>query len=62
MGGTDEGIGDRLVDRHRHRLGGRIAVAQPTNDLRIGLDRDPLGDQLYLDHIDQRLELGILRG
>ena len=30
-----------------------VLVAEPADDLAVGLDRDPLGDEVLLDHVDQ---------
>jgi hypothetical protein len=40
---------------------GRIAFAQVTDDLRVRLDRDPLGYQVFPDHVYQGFPLLVLR-
>src|SRR5206468_11210811 len=42
--------------------GGRISVAEVAHHLAVGLDGDALGNQVFLDHVDQVLALGVLRG
>src|SRR5438128_175248 len=44
-----------------HPCGG-IPVAEVAHHLAVGLDGDALGDQIFLDHVDQVLALGVLRG
>ena len=36
-----------------HPAGRRVLVAQPADDLAVALDRHPLGDQVFLDHLEQ---------
>src|SRR5438876_1019149 len=45
----------------QHPCGG-IPVAEVAHHLAVGLDGDALGDQIFLDHVDQVLALGVLRG
>src|SRR5438132_5002524 len=45
----------------QHPCGG-IPVAEVAHHLTVGLDGDALGDQIFLDHVDQVLSLGVLRG
>src|SRR6266850_8534949 len=40
----------------------RIPVAEVAHHLAVGFDGDTLGDEVFLDHVDQVLALGILRG
>src|SRR2546422_5001306 len=42
--------------------GSRIPVAEVAHHLTVGLDGDALGDQIFLDHVDQVLALDVLRG
>src|SRR6266404_1167434 len=42
--------------------GGRIPVAEVAHHLAVGLDGDAFGNQIFLDHVDQVLALGVLRG
>src|SRR5437016_2082577 len=42
--------------------GSRIPVAEVAHHLTVGLDGDALGNQIFLDHVDQGLALGVLRG
>src|SRR5213594_4998965 len=42
--------------------GGRIPVAEVAHHLTVRLDGDALGDQVFLDHVDEVLALGVLRG
>src|SRR5437016_14135354 len=44
-----------------HPCGG-IPVAEVAHHLAVGLDGDALGNQIFLDHVDQVLALGVLRG
>src|SRR4051794_34576523 len=39
---------ENLLD---HSPRGRIFICQPPHDLRVGRDRDPLGDQILPDHL-----------
>src|SRR5258708_5697185 len=39
----------------------RIVVAEPADDLRIGLDRDALGHQVLLDHRDEVVAFDVIR-
>src|SRR5438132_8064173 len=42
--------------------GSRIPVAEVAHHLTVGLDGHALGDQIFLDHVDQVLALDVLRG
>jgi hypothetical protein len=39
----------------------RIVVAQILNNLSVGIDRDALGDQVFTNHVYQRIALDIFR-
>ena len=41
--------------------GCRIIVAEPSNDLRVGFDSDALRDQIFADHLNQRVSFHVLR-
>jgi len=45
---------------HQDTAGG-IVVAERTNDLAIGFDRNQLRHQVFPDHVQQRIAFGILR-
>src|SRR6266481_5427170 len=49
-------------DPFEEHPGGRIPVAEVAHHLAVGLDGDALGDQIFLDHVDQVLSLDVLRG
>ena len=44
-----------------HDPRGGIVVGEMANHLLVNLDHDALGDQVFLDHVRQRLAFGILR-
>src|SRR6476619_467847 len=44
-----------------HSLRRRILAVQPLDDLAVALDRDPLGDEVLAQHIDERIALDVLR-
>ena len=47
-------------DRLHQPAGGRILVAEPADDLAVGLDGDPLGDEVLPDHVAERVALDVL--
>ena len=40
-------------DLFEHPSRRRVAVTEPRDDLAVGADRDPLGDEVLLDHLGQ---------
>src|SRR5438094_557907 len=49
-------------DPFEEHPGGGIPVAEVAHHPAVGLDGDALGDQIFLDHVDQVLSLGVLGG
>ena len=50
-----------LEDLLEHLARRRIVVAEVADDLAVRVDRDALGDEVLLDHVDQRAPLHVLR-
>ena len=44
-----------------HALGGGVLVADVVDHLAVTVDRDALGDEVLLDHVDQVLSLDVFR-
>ncbi len=60
----DEVVGVLFLHREdalEHALGGRVLVADVVDHLAIAVDRDALGDEVFLDHVDQVLALDVFR-
>src|SRR6266851_3907088 len=51
-------LGEDLL---HHAPRGGIVVAEEADDFQIRLDGDALGDEVFLDHVDERYALGVLR-
>src|SRR6266404_3808153 len=49
-------------DPFEEHPGSRIPIAEVAHHLAVGLDGDALGNEIFLDHVDQVLALGVLRG
>lgn len=47
-------------DGFHHAARGGIAVTEELDDLAIAVDRNALGNQLFADHVGQRLAFDIL--
>src|SRR5690242_19238660 len=61
---ADEVVGMLLLGREdllHHALGGGVAVAEVVDDLAVAVDRDALGDEVFLDHVLERFALHVLR-
>ena len=48
-----------LLEQHARR---RVLVREVADHVAVGLDRDALGDEVLLDHVDEVLALDVLRG
>src|SRR5690348_8640498 len=47
-------------DLFQHAAGGRVVVAEVLDDFAIAVDRDALGDQVLLDHVDEIIALDVI--
>src|SRR5471030_110998 len=50
-----------LQDVLEHAPRGGVVIAEPADHLQVRLDGDALGDEVLLDHVDQRVALHVLR-
>jgi hypothetical protein len=60
---ADQFVGVFLLHREdslEHAFDRRVLVADVLDHLAVAVDRDALGDQVFLDHVDQVLTLDVL--